>query len=104
MKRSKQKSVRVFCTTCGETLDNFFLDQGADDIKGIIQRMAQCKAQGRFHGNFCSRLWIAGKDSFAKPRKPVKASPRKISALKTSIAKRIRSEETRTSRVAKRKN
>jgi hypothetical protein len=101
MKRSSQKDVRVFCTECGETLDEFWLDKSSTDVKGIIQRMAQCKAEGRFHGHFCSRLWIAGEGSPAKQRKPVKSSPRKIASLKESITRRIRTEEARSGRRAK---
>lgn len=104
MKRSSQKAVRVFCTECGQTLDDFWLDKSSTDVKGTIQRMAQCKAEGRFHGHFCSRLWIAGEGSLAKERKPVKSSPRKIASLKESITRRIKTEEARSGRQAKKRN
>jgi hypothetical protein len=88
MKRTK-KQPRVFCTQCGESLQNFWLEDSANDVKALVQRMARCKAEGRFHGKFCARLWIAGNDSFQRPRKPTKVSPRKVEALKSSIRKKI---------------
>jgi len=94
MKRTK-KQPRIFCTHCGEALQNFWLDDGANDVKAVIQRMARCKAEGRFHGNFCARLWIAGNDSFQRPRKPAKASRKKVESLKASIRKKIGATRTR---------
>lgn len=101
MKRSNAKRVRVFCTECGEALDNFWLESDSGNIKQVIQRMAKCKAEGRFHGSFCARLWIAGNDSFARPRKTRKTSPRKITALKSSITRRIAAEARHSSRSKK---
>ncbi len=95
MKRKKQ-SPRIFCTECGETLEDFWREDGAGDIKAIIQRMAHCKAEGRFHGHFCARLWIAGDDSFQRPRKLRKVPARKLDTLKKSIQKKIDSERRRT--------
>jgi hypothetical protein len=89
MKRPAAKHSRVFCTECGESLQNYWLDDGTSDVKAIIQRMARCKAEGRFHGNFCARLWIAGSDSFQRPRKTTKVSAKKVEALKASIRKKI---------------
>jgi hypothetical protein len=101
MRRSNAKRVRIFCTECGEALDNFWLESDSGNIKQIIQRMAKCKAEGRFHGNFCARLWIAGNDSFARPRNTRKFSTRKIAALKSSINRRITAEARRSSRSRK---
>jgi hypothetical protein len=89
MKKPKS-NIRVFCTECGESLEDFWRDPTADDPKSIVQRMARCKAEGRFRGHFCARLWISGDDSFQRSRKAPKISARKVSALKTSISKGIR--------------
>ncbi len=87
--KQKVKSPRIFCTECGESLEEFWRDDGAGDIKAIIQRMAHCKAEGRFHGHFCARLWIAGDDSFQRPRNTRKVSAKKLASLKKSIRKKI---------------
>ncbi len=91
MKR-KKAGPRIFCTECGESLEDFWLKDGAGDIKAIIQRMARCKAEGRFHGHFCARLWIAGDDSFQRPRGVRKVSLKKVASLKKSIQKSIDAE------------
>ena len=49
----------VFCTECGSTLENFCFSAGAGDLKAIRKTLAQCKKQGRFSGEFCSKLFIA---------------------------------------------
>jgi hypothetical protein len=89
MKRTSTRQPRVFCTECGESLQDFWLENGAGDAKAIIQRMARCKAEGRFQGHFCARLWISGDDSFQRPRKTRKVSAKKVEALKASIRKKI---------------
>ena len=93
--KQKTKSPRMFCTKCGESLEDFWREDGAGDIKAIIQRMARCKAEGRFHGQFCARLWIAGDDSFQRPRKVRKVSARKVASLKKTIQKKIVAERRR---------
>jgi hypothetical protein len=89
MKRPTTKHPRVFCTECGETLQDFWLKDESVDVKAVIQRMARCKAEGRFHGHFCSRLWITGEDSFQRSRTTRKVSAKKVKALKASIRKKI---------------
>ncbi len=91
MKRAA-KAPRIFCTECGESLQDFWLEDGVSDVKAIIKRMARCKAEGRFHGHFCARLWVAGDDSFQRPRKPRKVSAKKVESLKKSIRKRLDAE------------
>jgi hypothetical protein len=88
----KSQSPRIFCTECGETLEDFWREDGAGDIKAIVQRMARCKAEGRFHGHFCARLWIAGDDSFQRPRRTRKVSAKKMASLKKTIRERIDAE------------
>ncbi len=90
--KQKTRSPRIFCTECGESLEDFWREDGAGDIKAIIRRMARCKAEGRFHGHFCARLWIAGDDSFQRPRRNRRVSAKKVASLKKSIQKRIDAE------------
>jgi hypothetical protein len=49
----------IFCTECGATLENFCFSDGANDIAAIRKTLAQCRKQGRFTGDFCSKLFIA---------------------------------------------
>jgi len=58
---------RVFCTECGATLENFCFSEGADDLEAIRKTLAQCKKQGRFSGEFCSKLFIAHPGAAAEP-------------------------------------
>lgn len=89
MPKKSLKSARFLCTACGDTLDDFCFSEGADDIKGILQRLAVCKEEGRFAGHFCARLFIASSDSSARNLPAKKVSPRKIAALQASIVQRI---------------
>jgi hypothetical protein len=95
MRQATRKSPRVFCTECGASLEEFWRQDGVGDVKAIIQRMARCKAEGRFHGHFCARLWIAGDESFQRPQKGRKAPARKVEALKKSIQEKIGAERKR---------
>lgn len=57
----------IFCTECGETIENFCLSHGADDLHAIRKTLAQCKRSGRFTGDFCSKLFIAHPEAFEGP-------------------------------------
>jgi len=57
----------VFCTRCGETLENFCFSALADDLEAVRKTLAQCKEQGRFSGDFCSKLFIAHPEVFEEP-------------------------------------
>ena len=95
-KKSAASTRPQFCTECGESLEGFWLEQESDDIKGLIQRMARCKAEGRFHGKFCARLWIAGTET-PQLAPPAKRTPRgKVASLKASIGKKLAGEPRRT--------
>ena len=50
---------RIFCTQCGATLENFCFSGAVDDIEAVRKTLAQCRKQGRFSGDFCSKLFIA---------------------------------------------
>ena len=46
----------IFCTECGEELDNFSLSNG--NIDKIRKNLARCKKTGKFKGEFCSKFFI----------------------------------------------
>jgi len=50
----------IFCTECGKELENYCFSMGSKDINAIKKNLAQCKKTGKFAGEFCSKLFIAG--------------------------------------------
>ena len=54
-----QGESRVYCTECGATLENFCFSSAAGDLDAIRRTLAQCRKQGNFSGEFCSKLFIA---------------------------------------------
>ena len=57
----------IYCTECGTTLENFCFSSAAGDLEAIRKTLAQCKKQGRFSGDFCSKLFIANPDALPDP-------------------------------------
>jgi hypothetical protein len=57
----------VFCTTCGAELENFCFTGGATDLDGIKRTLAQCRQNGRFTGDYCSKLFIASRNLTGLP-------------------------------------
>jgi hypothetical protein len=53
----------IYCTECGATLENFCFSTGAEDLGAIRRTLAQCRKQGKFSGDFCSKLFIAHPDA-----------------------------------------
>ena len=49
----------VFCTECDTTLENYCFAGSANDLESIRKTLSQCKKQGRFTGDLCSKLFIA---------------------------------------------
>jgi len=49
----------IFCTECGEMLENFCFSSNADDVDAIKKNLAQCKKSGKFAGEFCAQLFIS---------------------------------------------
>ena len=49
----------IFCTECGVELQNFCFSGRANDPELIRKNLAQCRKNGRFTGEFCSKLFIA---------------------------------------------
>jgi hypothetical protein len=70
-KEEKQGTVsdggKIFCTECGATLENFCFSSAADDLTAIRKTLAQCRKQGKFSGNFCSKLFIAHPEALPDP-------------------------------------
>jgi len=53
----------IFCTECGAELENYCFTRGSNDVEAIRMNLAQCKKNGRFAGEFCSKLFIAGDEN-----------------------------------------
>jgi len=53
----------IFCTECGTELENYCFTRGSADINAIKMNLAQCKKNGKFTGEFCSKLFIAGDEN-----------------------------------------
>jgi hypothetical protein len=54
----------VFCTECGDKLDNFCFTDGATDVDAVKKHMEGCKREGRYKGDMCSRVFIADDKNF----------------------------------------
>ena len=57
-KKDLLKQKEIFCTECGETIENFCFSNAANDIEAIKKNLAQCKKSGKIAGNFCAKLFI----------------------------------------------
>jgi hypothetical protein len=57
----------IFCTECGATLENFCFSSAAEDLDAVRKTLAQCRQQGRFSGDFCSKLFIAHPEALSDP-------------------------------------
>jgi hypothetical protein len=54
----------VFCTECGEKLDNFCFNDSASDVESVKKHMEGCKREGRYKGDMCARVFIADDNNF----------------------------------------
>jgi hypothetical protein len=57
--KNSRKQETIYCTQCGAQLDNYCFTKGVENIEAIQQHTAQCKKEGKFKGDLCSRLFIA---------------------------------------------
>lgn len=57
----------IFCTECGATLENFCFSSAADNLEAVRKTLAQCRKQGKFSGDFCSKLFIAHPEAVLRP-------------------------------------
>lgn len=53
---------KVFCTECGEELDDFDFNPQVNDMDAIYERFHGCKEKGKFKGDICSRIFIASQN------------------------------------------
>lgn len=56
--RKKQQQM-LFCTECGASLDDFCFSGTAKDIEAVKANQERCKRTGKFHGEMCSKFFIA---------------------------------------------
>ncbi|RPI17158.1 MAG: hypothetical protein EHM58_10230 [Ignavibacteriae bacterium] len=49
----------LFCTECGRDLRNFALERKSFNVEFIKKNFASCRENGKFKGEFCSKLFIA---------------------------------------------
>lgn len=49
----------VFCTECGDKLNEFWKDEIASDVDAVKKHMEGCKREGRYKGDMCARVFIA---------------------------------------------
>jgi hypothetical protein len=87
-----QRKRKTFCTECGVELDDFWQSPKSMSYEGVLKRHLQCQREGRFKGSMCSKLFIVdgGTPDSEKATPPL--SPRKRTALKNAILKKIKSE------------
>lgn len=52
------KSDIIFCTECGDVLEDFSVSDDAKDLKSVIENFHNCKKIGRFKGEICSKLYM----------------------------------------------
>lgn len=52
----------IFCTECGAELENYCFEKGPCDAEAIKKNLAQCRKNGKYAGEFCSKLFIASDD------------------------------------------
>jgi hypothetical protein len=62
IKKSKDEGI-IFCTECGEQLEDFCFSQEADSIETLKGHHNVCKKNLKFKGDVCSRIFIAGCDT-----------------------------------------
>ncbi len=54
----EEKSDIIFCTECGEALENFSVSEDAKDLDAVIKNFHNCKKTGKFKGEMCSKLFM----------------------------------------------
>jgi hypothetical protein len=58
-KNKSKESTELYCTQCGEKLDDYCFSDEVKNIKEIKKHHEECKKTKRFKGSHCSRLFIA---------------------------------------------
>lgn len=57
-KLNQEKLEVMYCTECGEVLDDFSFNEVSKDINAVKENFANCKHTGKFKGDVCSKLYI----------------------------------------------
>jgi hypothetical protein len=65
----------VFCTACGEQLEEFCFSPDARDIDALRAHAFRCHLEGRNTGGMCAKLYIADDAHPAQPGEPERSGP-----------------------------
>lgn len=57
----------LFCTACGEKLDDFCFSPDAQDLEALRAHAFLCRLEGRHNGRMCAKLYIADDSHPAQP-------------------------------------
>ena len=55
---------KVFCTECGEELDDLAFSPDGDDLEAALERFHKCREKGKFNGDVCARVFIVDEENF----------------------------------------
>ncbi|MFH1195161.1 MAG: hypothetical protein V1720_05585 [bacterium] len=66
IKPLKDKDI-IFCTECGEELNEFYLSAACGNIEDLKKRHENCKRTGKFQGDTCAMLFIADSSDIDLP-------------------------------------
>jgi hypothetical protein len=58
-KQENSKPDFIYCTECGEALDNFCFDNESNNKQIINEQFHKCKKSKKFNGDVCSKLFIS---------------------------------------------
>jgi len=53
------KSTSLFCTECGDELDDFSFSEKNKNFKAVMANHKNCVKKGKFSGEFCSKVFIS---------------------------------------------
>ena len=81
----------LFCTACGEKLEDFCFSPEAQDLEALRAYAFRCHVEGRHRGGMCAVLYIADDAHPAQPDDAIApvAQPINEEALRTAILARI---------------
>ena len=91
-KKKGRVQKKLFCTVCGDELENFGLTPQANDIESVKKGAARCRKIRKTDGLVCSKRFIADPNSMSAvfPPQKRKVQKRKVGDLKKSILRKIR--------------
>jgi len=68
-KNKQEKHQDIYCTQCGEKLDDFCFSEDVKNLKAVKKHHEECKKVKRFKGDYCSRIFIAESVNEGKTKK-----------------------------------